>query len=255
MTTNDIQSIINRFLAAETTIEEERQLALELQSRADASGIDALPGDWQAVMLMLGELTLGEAAYDEIIAARGAEGQTTTLSPATAASSSTKDSNARKRHLWRWAAVAAVLALVAGAGIAFYQLQESPQPVAQVFPTGGKQSSHQWEEPFPPVGNPDTSSSESQLDQSQQSAQLVASTSTPIRKKHARRKAKAAQRPLEAEAPSATVPDGFPSGTPSPASSPNYPPDSYAEIEAEMRDIRSRGERIEAMVAELTRPY
>lgn len=32
-------------------------------------------------------------------------------------------------------------------------------------------------------------------------------------------------------------------------------PDAYADIEAEMRDIRSRGERLEAMVAAFTRPY
>ena len=255
MTTNDIQSLINRFLAAETTVEDERKLALELQSRADASGIDSLPDEWQAVMIMLGELTLGEAAYDEILAARGTASQTTTLSPAPAVASSSKHHNARKRNLWRWAAVAAVLVLVASVGITLYQLKEPSQPIAEVLPTSGKQVSHQWEKPFPPVGKTDAPSSDSLLAQSQQSAQPVASASTTLRKKPVRRKAKPAQRPLEAQAAPATVPDDLSSASLSPTSSPNYPPDSYAEIEAEMRDIRSRGERIEAMVAELTRPY
>ena len=33
------------------------------------------------------------------------------------------------------------------------------------------------------------------------------------------------------------------------------PPNSYADIEAEMRDIRNQGERVEAMVAAITRSY
>lgn len=255
MTTNDIQSLINSYLAAETTVEEERLLALELQGQAESSGLDALPEDWQAAMLMLGELTLGEAAYDEILAARAADSQATTLSPAPAAASSVKHNTARKRYLWRWAAVAAVLAIVAGVGIALYQFREPSQQVAEVLPTSGKQVSHQWEKPFPPVGKTNEPSSDSQLAQSKTSAQLVASTSTPIRKKPVRRKAKPSQRPLEAQAAPATVPDDLSSGNLYPTPSPNYPPDSYAEIEAEMRDIRSRGERFEAMVAELTRPY
>lgn len=33
-----------------------------------------------------------------------------------------------------------------------------------------------------------------------------------------------------------------------------YTDDPYAALEAEMRDIRSRGERVEAMIAKLTGP-
>ncbi len=57
MTTKDINVQIERYLAGETTPEEERQLALEV-TREDA------PAEWRAIARMLGELTLGEAIYD-----------------------------------------------------------------------------------------------------------------------------------------------------------------------------------------------
>ena len=66
MTNKDIQQLIDKYLAGVTSPAEEQQLALELQQRQD------LPDDWQAVSIMLGELTLGEAEYDTIMAQRKA---------------------------------------------------------------------------------------------------------------------------------------------------------------------------------------
>ena len=63
MTNEKIQQLINRYLEGETSPEEERQLALELQG-------DNLPEEWQAIRLMLGELTIGEAEYDSIMEQR-----------------------------------------------------------------------------------------------------------------------------------------------------------------------------------------
>ena len=66
MTDKDIQQLTDRYLAGETTPAEERQLALALRQR------DRLSEEWQAVSLMLGELTAGEAEYDAIMAERSA---------------------------------------------------------------------------------------------------------------------------------------------------------------------------------------
>ena len=64
MTNNDIQTLVDKYLAGATSPQEELQLAAALQQQAE------LPAEWQAVSLMLGELTLGEAEYDAIIASR-----------------------------------------------------------------------------------------------------------------------------------------------------------------------------------------
>jgi hypothetical protein len=63
MTNKEIQQLINKYLEGETSPEEERQLARELQG-------DNLPEEWQAIRLMLGELTTGEAEYDAIMEQR-----------------------------------------------------------------------------------------------------------------------------------------------------------------------------------------
>ena len=63
MTNKEIQQLINKYLEGETTPEEERQLALELQG-------DNQPEEWQTIRLMLGELTIGEAEYDDIMEQR-----------------------------------------------------------------------------------------------------------------------------------------------------------------------------------------
>ena len=83
MTTKDINILIDRYLAGETTPEEERQLALEM-SREDA------PAEWRAIAGMLGDLTLGEAMYDDIMQRR-------------------KDARARRRRMWMgWSAAASI---------------------------------------------------------------------------------------------------------------------------------------------------
>ena len=61
MKTKDIEQLINKYLEGETSPAEEQKLALELQ-RPD------IPEDWQAIRLMLGELTLGEAEYNSLLA-------------------------------------------------------------------------------------------------------------------------------------------------------------------------------------------
>ena len=64
MTNKDIQKLIDRYLAGETSPAEEQKLALALQQCHN------LPEDWQAVRMMLGKLTHGEATYDAIMAQR-----------------------------------------------------------------------------------------------------------------------------------------------------------------------------------------
>ena len=66
MTDKDIQQLTGRYLAGETTPAEERRLALALRQRGELSE------EWQAVSLMLGELTAGEAEYDAIMTKRKA---------------------------------------------------------------------------------------------------------------------------------------------------------------------------------------
>ena len=67
MTDKDIQRLTDRYLAGETTPAEERRLALALRQRGELSE------EWQAVSLMLGELTAGEAEYDAIMVKRKAK--------------------------------------------------------------------------------------------------------------------------------------------------------------------------------------
>ena len=64
MTNKDIQQLIDKYLAGETSPAEEQQLASELQQ------CDSMTNEWQAVSMMLGELTQGEAEYDRIMASR-----------------------------------------------------------------------------------------------------------------------------------------------------------------------------------------
>ena len=60
MKDKDIQRLIDKYLEGLTSPAEELLLARELQ-RTD------IPKEWQAIRLMLGELTLGEAEYDEMM--------------------------------------------------------------------------------------------------------------------------------------------------------------------------------------------
>ncbi len=63
MTDKDIQILTDKYLEGMTTPEEELTLARELQR-------PGLPEEWQAIRLMLGDLALGEAEYDAIMAER-----------------------------------------------------------------------------------------------------------------------------------------------------------------------------------------
>ena len=67
MTNNDIQQLIDKYLNGETSPAEEQQLALEL------SQYQEIPEEWQAIRMMLGELTMGEAEYDTIMEQRKQE--------------------------------------------------------------------------------------------------------------------------------------------------------------------------------------
>lgn len=63
MTQKDINRLIDKYMEGETTPQEERQLAIEV-NRPDA------PAEWKIIAEMLGELTLGEALYDQTMAER-----------------------------------------------------------------------------------------------------------------------------------------------------------------------------------------
>jgi len=85
MTYNETEILIQKYLNGETTAEEERILALEV-SRKDA------PEDWKVIAEMLGELTIDEALFDQIMAER--------------------KQKPRFIRLWPWMAAACVAALL-----------------------------------------------------------------------------------------------------------------------------------------------
>ena len=85
MTYNETEILIQKYLNGETTAEEERILALEV-SREDA------PDDWKVIAEMLGELTIDEALFDQIMAER--------------------KQKPRFIRLWPWMAAACVAALL-----------------------------------------------------------------------------------------------------------------------------------------------
>jgi len=91
MTYKETEILIQKYLNAETSPEEERQLALEV-TRDDA------PEEWKIIAEMLGELTTDEALYDQIMEERKA---------------SEKPKLSRK--IWPWliaACVAGIIALI-----------------------------------------------------------------------------------------------------------------------------------------------
>ena len=81
----ETEILIQKYLNGETTAEEERLLALEV-SRKDA------PDDWKVIAEMLGELTIDEALFDQIMAER--------------------KQKPRFIRLWPWVAAACVAALL-----------------------------------------------------------------------------------------------------------------------------------------------
>ena len=85
MTHQETEILIQKYLNGETTAEEERLLALEV-SREDA------PADWKIIAEMLGELTIDEALFDQIMAERKPK--------------------PRLMRFWPWVAAACVAALL-----------------------------------------------------------------------------------------------------------------------------------------------
>lgn len=63
MTQKDVNRLIDKYMEGKTSPEEEHQLAIEV-NRSDA------PAEWKIIAEMLGELTLGEALYDQTMAER-----------------------------------------------------------------------------------------------------------------------------------------------------------------------------------------
>ena len=63
MTQQEVNRLIDLYMEGKTSPEEERQLAIEV-NRPDA------PAEWKVIAEMLGDLTLGEALYDQTMAER-----------------------------------------------------------------------------------------------------------------------------------------------------------------------------------------
>ena len=74
MTYKDTEILIQKYLNGETTAEEERLLALEV-SREDA------PDDWKVIAEMLGELTVDEALFDQMMEERSRKSRIVKLWP------------------------------------------------------------------------------------------------------------------------------------------------------------------------------
>lgn len=79
MSNDEINKLIDKYLDGKTTREEEQQLALAV-SKPDA------PEEWKAISEMLGELALGEAVYDHLMARKKHQTFTLKLSWGIAAS-------------------------------------------------------------------------------------------------------------------------------------------------------------------------
>jgi hypothetical protein len=100
MTKKEIDILINRYLDGETTPEEERRLALEVAQEGASE-------EWKAIAAMLGELTLAEAQYDDIMRQRKAT-KCVPLIPE------------RCKGMWVGWSVAASVAVVVVAGTLFF---------------------------------------------------------------------------------------------------------------------------------------
>ena len=259
MNTHDIQQLIDRYLAAETTPDEERQLALTLQQTAEAG--QPMPDEWQAVLLMLGELTLGEALYDELLAQRKA---TTTSAQNTAIAMST--AKPKRRLWWAWAA-AACIALVAGAALIRNQQPPSTSDGALVAqsksplpspPRGGVLSSSEQVA----MNAKDPSRSSKEVDIHASSEQVAMNAKAPSRSsKEVDTHASSEQVAMNAKALSQSSKEVDIHAS-SEQVAMNAPPrggregalDPFADFAADMRAIRTRGQQLEAYVAQLIEP-
>lgn len=110
MTYNETEQLIERYLAGETTPEEERQLALEV-SQPDA------PEDWRIIAEMLGTLTTDEALYDQMMEARHA---------------ATKTKTRLMSMKWVWTAAACLVAVAITVPLVWNR-QSTPDTVAYIY--------------------------------------------------------------------------------------------------------------------------
>lgn len=110
MTYNETEQLIERYLAGETTPEEERQLALEV-SQPDA------PEDWRIIAEMLGTLTTDEALYDQMMEARHV---------------ATKTKTRLMSMKWVWTAAACLVAVAITVPLVWSR-QSTPDVVAYVY--------------------------------------------------------------------------------------------------------------------------
>ena len=78
MTNKDTEILIQKYLNGETTAEEERMLALEVTR-------ENVPDDWKVIAEMLGELTVDEALFDQMMAERSRKSRIVKLWPCVAA--------------------------------------------------------------------------------------------------------------------------------------------------------------------------
>ena len=113
MKDKDIQLLIDKYLDGATSPEEEKRLARELSS-------PGIPLEWEAIKMMLGELAMGEAAYDEMMTKGQAPSYTT--------------SPKRPRGWMTALAVAASLALLLLLAWPKGQEDNQPLPVAKHTP-------------------------------------------------------------------------------------------------------------------------
>ena len=105
MTYKETEILISKYLNGETTVEEEKRLALEVM-RDDA------PEEWRMIGAMLGELTTDEVLFDHIMAQRSAQ------------------KPKRPIYTIRWAVAASILVLI-GFGFLFtyFNNGEDEQPL------------------------------------------------------------------------------------------------------------------------------
>lgn len=216
MTDRDIQLLIDRYLAGETSPDEERLLATALLR-------DDLPEDWLLVRTMLGELAMGEAAYDILLAQKRSSNQSNALPLC------------RRRILpGAWAA-AACIALVAGVGYLLFR-QSPSRPTEQNQSLSTEQNQPQ------PAAQPMASAPTPEHAQSQRPTHLGVQHHAPKRRRpHAQS--------------FSSGPLGVQLSTPEPLPEDLLPADlnrhSYEVFEQQLQDVRERGARLEARIMAL----
>ena len=211
MTNKDIGQLINKYLDGETSPVEECQLARELQ-RTD------IPEEWQAVRLMLGELTLGEAEYDAIMAHRSNKSKTAP--------------RLRRLRPWLGAIAASILLLLV------FRFGQEPVEEPPVVAETVEQSA-----PQPAVSEPI-------IEEKQEEAlPEVQPTPQPAKKrrKTVKKQGTPIEKPLLAEAEPITEALAQ-NNSEERLSDPSNP---YLLATTQLQDLRSRGERLDREVAML----